>query len=614
MLSLIDRLEERILDHIIAYACYTNDTRRLADYKRLLPLAAVNRLWRQLAHTHIYSTLVIECQSTPILSPKPEPKLRSKAMGVVVWNRPDKTGVLPLTKTTSSSTTVTTAMAISWHTNLGLILGGQKPSKLTRRLCIQAFDTVPDYSTLLDTLSSGFAQHQWTDIVQIDIRDYSGLRRNSPPDLTAVVNSITSSRSSSSSSLSPMVVAARIHKPGHTHVNSNLTKLATLISKHVPNVTAVASDPWECSPSSRLVAGHLASQYFSQLLVCHAPILAPIARPKDPCTCNLSSLSIQTSILQSSGPNIIPAAQLRTLKLLQAEAFFSWEAFSSDATLVFTNLTSLTIDFEKDHVANDSHKYDAQKGGQNPRVSMGIDKRRILFPKLTNLCVRKLPYTYPEAWAMFLDSPIRNLALAGKFAHIRYLDTRVLRQLDIFDMHVYLSEKSFGKFTAFVKTVLSVASSVRSAWIRHSEVFPISVPEVCAWTGLQELNITAYIPTFTLLALVSQLPELRRLIAQRIACDDSEAILESDSGPFHVEPGAVVSTSVRDLQLHMGGSKPRVTTLQTIIYVVMCMPRLKQLAVKQAYRKDIRLFIRRHAAEYPELLNLDYVHHINMKS
>ncbi|KAJ2861171.1 hypothetical protein GGH94_005069 [Coemansia aciculifera] len=607
--------EERVLDRIIAYTCYSNDTRRLAEFKRLLPLAAVNRLWRQLACAHIYSTIVIECQSTPILSPKPEPKLRSKAMGVVVWNRPDKTGALPLTKTTSSSATGITMMAISWKTNLALILG-REPSRLTTRLCIQAFDTVPDYSTLLDTLSSGFGRHQWTDITHIDVRDYSGLRRNTQPDsaVSAAINSSTSSRSSSSTSLSPMAAAARIHRPSQAHVNSNLTKLATLISKHAPNVTAVASEPWECSPSSRLLAGHLASTYYSQLQVCNAPIIAPIARPKDPCSCNLTSLSIQTSILQSSGPNIIPATQLRTLKLLQAEAFFSWEAFGSDAPLEFTNLTSLMIDFEKDHVANDSHKYDAQKGGKNPRVSMGIDKRRILFPKLTNLCVRKLPYTYPEAWAMFLDSPIKNLALAGKFAHIRYLDTRVLRQLDIFDMHVYLSEKSFGKFTAFVKTVLSVASSVKSAWIRHSEIFPISAPEVCAWTGLQELNITAYIPTFTLLALVSQLPELRRLIAQRIACDDSEAPLEADSGPFHVEPGAVASTSVRNLQLHMGGSKPRVTTLQTIIYVVLCMPRLKQLAVKQAYRKDIRLFIRQHGANYPELLKLDYVHHINMKS
>ncbi|KAJ2489256.1 hypothetical protein IWW37_004133 [Coemansia sp. RSA 2050] len=405
------------------------------------------------------------------------------------------------------------------------------------------------------------------------------------------------------------MAASRVLKPSYTH--AGLAKLAALIFKHAPGVTEISGEPWECNPSS--LAGHLASTYFSQLCVCKAALIAPITRKTDMCT-NLTTLSIQTSILQSSGSHLIPVERLRVLKLLQAEAFFSWEAFGTASALEFTHLVSLTIDFEKDHVANDSHRYDAQKGGKNPRVTMGVDKRRILFPKLTNLCIRKLPYTYPGAWAMFLDSPIKNLALAGKFAHIRYVDTRVLRQLDIFDMHVYLSEKSFGKFTTFVKTVLSVASSVRSAWIRHSEVFPISVPELCAWIQLRELNITAYIPTFTLLALISRLPDLRRLIAQRIARDDSEALLEPDSGPFFVEPGAVASTSVRDLQLHMGGNKPRVTTLQNIIYVVLCMPNLRQLAVKQAYRKDIRLFIEQRKDEYPELANLEYVHHINMKS
>ncbi|KAJ2903230.1 hypothetical protein GGI21_004458, partial [Coemansia aciculifera] len=270
-----------------------------------------------------------------------------------------------------------------------------------------------------------------------------------------------------------------------------------------------------------------------------------------------------------------------------------------------------------DHVANDSHRYDAQKGGKSQRrVTMGIDKRRILFPRLANLCIRKLPYTYPEAWAMFLDSPIENLALAGKFAHIRYLDTRVLRNLRVFDMHVYLSEKSFAKFTTFVKTVMSVTSTVSSCWIRHSEVFPISVPETCGWLQLQELNVTAYLPTFTLLALVSQLSLLRRLIAQRIARDDSEALLEPTlHAVYHVEPpGAVASTSVRDLQLHMGGSKPRVSTLQNIIYIVLSMPRLRQLSVKQAYWSSIQAFIQTRASAYPDLLNLEYVRHIGMKA
>ncbi|KAJ2836696.1 hypothetical protein FBU31_001308, partial [Coemansia sp. 'formosensis'] len=532
MHSYFDRLEDRVLDRIIALAFYQSDvTRKLADFKRLLPLAAVNHAWRQLATPHIYATLIVECQ--PSVSRKPDPKPRSKG----VWARSEKTngGGLPLTRTTSSTTVVTTTA--QWQTNLGLILGGPKHSAITR-LCIQAFDIVPDYAALLDTFNGSFGHHQWSDIATIEIRDCSTIRRAPLPD---PASSMASSRSSSSSSLSPMGATLRTHKPGHAHA-TGVTKLAALISKHAPNVTALVSEPWECTPGSRSLAGHLALTYFHQLRICNAPLGGPIVGPKHEAC--LASLCIQTSMLQASGAHGISVLQLHTLKLLQAEAFFSWEAFgtATATTLEFCNLTTLTIDFEKDHVANDSHKYDAQKG-KNPRVSMGVDKRRVLFPKLTNLCVRKLPYTYPEAWAMFLDSPIKNLALAGKFAHIRYLDTRVLRNLDIFDIHVYLSDKSFGKFTTFVKTVLSVDSSVKSAWIRHSEVFPISVPDACLWAGLQELNITAYIPTFTLLALVSQLPALYRLIAQRIARDDSEAPLESEAGPFYIEPGAVASTS-----------------------------------------------------------------------
>ncbi|KAJ2449702.1 hypothetical protein GGF42_004694 [Coemansia sp. RSA 2424] len=581
-------------------------------------------------------------------------------MNVVVssWNRSaaDKSatttagGALPLTKTNSSSNSATASMAstttatVLWQTNLSLILGRQNPSLrlTTSRLCIQAFDVVPDYSTLLDALTSaGFGRHQWTDITRIEIRDCSGLRRSFPPPLpppdsvigsptlaTAAVGSTASSRSSSSSSLAVALAASTMSPKSRSNGSAAaIVKLSTQISKHAPNVVAITSDPWECSPDSRCLGSHLASTLLCQLHVCSVPLLTPIARPNTPPTSippvcsNLASLSIQTSILRSSASRIIPVLQLHTLKLLQAEAFFSWEAFATSTTttnttppslLEFANLTSLTIDFEKDHVANDSHRYDAQKGGKSPRVTMGVDKRRVLFPKLTNLCIRKLPYTYPEAWAMFLDSPIKNLALAGKFAHIRYLDTRVLRQLNVFDMHVYLSEKSFGKFTAFVKTVLSVASTVKSGWIRHSEIFPISVPQVCGWSQLQELNITAYIPTFTLLALVSQLPVLHRLIAQRIARDDSEAKLESPEGVYHVEPGVVASTSVRDLQLHMGGSRPRVTTLQNIIYIVLCMPRLRRLSVKHAYWSSIRSFIQQHGADYPELLKLDYASHIYM--
>ncbi|KAJ2744857.1 hypothetical protein GGI20_002625 [Coemansia sp. BCRC 34301] len=596
----IDCLDERVLGCIIAHA-YHHDFPRLADYKRLLSLAGVNKTWRRLAHTHTHTTIIIECQLSRVTQQpgrQSESKRRSKAINAVsVWNR--STGTLPLTKTISNTNSLTSTVEPAWQTNLPVILAANKI--MPSRICVQAFDVVPDYSSLVDALAgAGFARRQWTGILHLAIRDGSGMRHSLARD------SAVGSNNSSNSSL-----AASLHKMRGEGASSRAA--AALIAKHAPNISNVTSNPWECSLGSRSLGSALAGILGSQLRVCRIPFNSP---PTLLCA-QLASLSIQTSILRSLPPNTVPTTQLHTLRLLQAEAFFTWEAFasSSSSQLEFGCLACLAIDFARDHVANDSHRYDARKGGMNPRVTMGVDRRRIVFPRLRALCIRRLPYTYQAAWTMFLDAPIDSLAVAGKFAHLRYIDTRILHNLRSLDMHVYLSEKSFAKFTAFIKTVLAVPSTVRSVWIRHSEVFPVSVPEVScgSWSQLEEINLTAYVPVGALLALVAQLPVLRRVIAQRISRDDSEAPLDpSAEHVFHIEPGSVASTSVRALQLHLGGGRTRISTLQTIIFVVLCMPRLRTLAVKQAYWPGIRRFIHAHGEKYPELLRMEYVHHISM--
>ncbi|KAI7823430.1 hypothetical protein BX661DRAFT_55808 [Kickxella alabastrina] len=172
------------------------------------------------------------------------------------------------------------------------------------------------------------------------------------------------------------------------------------------------------------------------------------------------------------------------------------------------------------------HRHDAMRSGKNLRVTMGTDTRRILFPKLCTLSVRRVPYTYTDAWSMFLDSPLKSMYVAGKHAHVRYIDLRLLANLNTLDIHLYLTERAQGRFTAFVKTMLTAESMVQSAWLRHSGTFPVSVPDVLGWQNVRELNVTAYVPPITLLTLVSQMPRLSRLIVQRIACDASETVLE----------------------------------------------------------------------------------------
>ncbi|KAJ2849652.1 hypothetical protein J3B02_003768 [Coemansia erecta] len=400
-------------------------------------------------------------------------------------------------------------------------------------------------------------------------------------------------------------------------------QVTSFLSRHVPNVQEICSTTWDIGAVNRCVATYLIKQYSAKLRIWAVQTLPAIISASQPqVTAHLTVLQIQASQLQMLGPRAVPSQQLQVLKLHDAEPFFSWTPFASspdehdDKLLVFSSLYSLTIDFEKDNVVHDTSRDDAlRKGANNPRVTMGVDPRNIQFPLLTALAIRKVPFTFTGAWAMFLDSPLRNLYVAGKHSHLRYIDPRILQKLDTLDILLYLTGSAQGKFTMMVKGLLSGESNMRSCWIRHSEVFPISVPDSVGWTQLRELNLTAYVPPAALLNLVAQLPQLITLVAQRIAKDLSEPPLEETTTVelANLLPKKVASTSVRELQLHMAGSGLHVTTLQSICYIVLSMPLVKRLAVKKGYWPRIQELAKMFNDKYPQLEHIELVHQVPMQ-
>ncbi|KAJ2705106.1 hypothetical protein H4R19_005159, partial [Coemansia spiralis] len=312
-----------------------------------------------------------------------------------------------------------------------------------------------------------------------------------------------------------------------------------------------------------------------------------------------------------------------TLKLFEAEPFFSWAPFAGNADtpgeLVFAQLTTLSIDFARDNAVSIADFYGALGGTKfSVRTTMGRDRRRVTLPALRALSVRKLPYTFPDAWRMFADSPLRNLAVAGPYGHVRHIDRRLLHALDVVDIHTQAAEQAGRRFTSFVKSLLAEPCTARSAWVRHTEPFPVSVPDTVGWARLEELNVCGYVPALMLPVLVERLPCLQRLIVQRIASDVDEAPLTQapETRPWGhiVPPAAPASLTVRELQLHMGGASPRMPTLQALCYLLLCMPRVCLLAVKHGYWGCIRAFVRQHAASHPGLADMALVRHISMRA
>ncbi|KAI9502667.1 hypothetical protein BX070DRAFT_226599, partial [Coemansia spiralis] len=583
----INSLDDRILARILHIACYSVHALsiRLWAYKRLLPLAAVCSSWRRHACAYLYSTLIVEYQppiKQVLVSKRKPPSQRKRS----IWNGIGSSAV-EISKT---------AVGPRWNTNMHLILHTNQTSKVTR-LRIQMHGH-PDYTGLVELLD--FGHKPWPMVGAIELADFAELQ-------------------------------LPLRKPAVTAAQQEryLENLTTHLKVNLPNVTAVTSLSWDVCATNKSLTKQLFIQYIDQLSVWNTPLALPLDQKQAPLPSvveHLTVLQIETQALAQLGSAKFAVGQLQSLHLNQAEPFFSWAPFvgtkASSLTnniepLVFGSLHTLTIDFEKDNVANDTYRIDALRkdGRSSPRVTMGMDKRYLKFPILRSLTIRRVPYTYTSAWSMFLDSPLKSLSIAGKYAHVRYINCKLFEGLDDLDIHLYATSGAHGKFTEFIKHILEQPSTAKSAWIRHAEVFPLSVPDTTGWTNLKELNITAYIPTFSLLSLVSQLPQLFRLAVQRIARDASEIML-NEAGLLNlmfIRSRFVASTSIRELQLHMGGSQVRGSSLQAICYILTSMPFVQKLAVKQGYWGYVYDFIDMHKTDFPGLQNIQMVHHIYMQ-
>ncbi|KAJ2706663.1 hypothetical protein FB645_001413 [Coemansia sp. IMI 203386] len=613
----INDLNEPVLQRILNTAHYTatSQSPRLHMLRQLLLLSSVCRLWRRLVSVHLQSTVIMEYRpkrnngTTQVSIQDRRKTAVSNSSGV--W--PTRTWSIKGNGAKNGSTDAklkpryqSKSLAVSeWATNLA-VMPGQAAAKQATVLRIQAFVNAPDYADFVGTMeAAGFDKQSWDKIATIEFVDFATI--HAMQGTAAAATALTSAGSPSSPRL------PSIHEPSFENAASFLTK-------HVPNVREIASTTWDISAVNKCLATHLIKQYSQQLhiwAIQTLPTLISASHPK--VTSNLTVLQIQTSQLQMLGPNSVPSAQLQVLKLHDADPFFAWTPFAASSddskTLKFSSLYSLTIDYEKDNVAHDTSRDDALRGGNNPQVTMGIDVRNIQFPSLTALAIRKVPYTYTSAWAMFLQSPLRNLYIAGKHAHVRYIDPKLLLNLESVDIHLYLTTHAQGKFTTMVKTLLTSQSTMRSAWIRHSEVFPISIPDSVGWSELKELNLTAYVPPSALLNLASQLPQLTTLIAQRIAKDLCEPALEESTKVdlTRLKPRLVASTSVRELQLHMVGGGLHVTTLQSICYILLSMPLVKRLAVKSGYWPKIQELAKLFSDSHPRLEHIEPVHQVPMQ-
>ncbi|KAJ1901949.1 hypothetical protein LPJ66_000405 [Kickxella alabastrina] len=457
------------------------------------------------------------------------------------------------------------------------MLQGADVSIAATRLRIQTFVNQPDYTDFVAAIEgAGFATQVLEEVTSIEFVDFSSL-----PVLSSGRDS-SDAASADAASLSP--TQERL-----------FANVAAYILRHLPGIREISSSTWDISMDNRCLATYLVKAYSRQLRVWNVGLMdsgivaSGIVAGWPVFSNQLTVLQVETRHLQLLGAASMPAAQLQTLKF---------------------------IDFAKDNVANDMHRHDAMRSGKNLRVTMGTDTRQILFPKLRTLSVRRVPYTYTDAWSMFLDSPLKSMYVAGKHAHVRYIDLRLLANLNTLDIHLYLTERAQGRFTAFIKTMLTAESMVKSAWLRHSGTFPVSVPDVLGWQNVRELNVTAYVPPITLLTLVSQMPQLSRLIVQRIACDASETVLEETTFVElgYLKPKSIGSSSVCELQLHMVGEGLHSSTLQSICYMLLSMPRVHRLAIKHGYWPWIRKFGQMHLESNPGIAEIELVHHISMQA
>ncbi|KAJ1854898.1 hypothetical protein GGH12_005005 [Coemansia sp. RSA 1822] len=585
MVSIAD-FDNRIVGRIVNVACYgaTGSSAQLHTQAQLVALASVSRTWHELVRPHLQSILIIECQPTPE-APQPASNNRGGKRRTA-WKSPVINGNLSSKK--GPGTCI-------WRTNAELVHLLQQHtngvSVPVSRLRLQSFDTAPDFTGFVAAMDNvRLARCRLDTVTSLVVMEFIGVSTA----VSAAVSTLDS------------------------NTGNGASQAAECIAQHAPNVRSMVCAPWNVSPAFRQLASPLAVAYLRQLHTLTIPLATPLLTDSQIAS-SLTTLHIHAHILAASGPGIVPAQQLQVLRVHDAPAFFPWEAFASAGEpdmLEFASLTALGIDFASDDVVTTADFYSSiNRAKSSVHVTMGRDRRRLVFPKLHSLSVSKVPFTYAEAWRMFIGAPVRRLAVAGPYAHVRYVDTRLLRTLDTFDVHTVGAEKSsHGRFTSFVKTLLGEDSNVTCAWLRHCEAFPLSVPETVRWSQLTELCLAAYVPALALLLLVGQLPSLHRLVVQRIAGDACEEVLDSKMhAPWGdiAAPAAPVSTSVRELQMHMGGGPTaRIPTLQAMCYVLLCLPGVRRLAVKQVYCDYVRDFIRSSAESHPALANIELVRHV----
>ncbi|KAJ2369039.1 hypothetical protein H4S01_001244 [Coemansia sp. RSA 2610] len=592
-------LEPRIVARIINTICFvvTGASARLRTHRELVRLASVSRAWHDVVQPHMQSIVIIECQihdeidkAQPIVETPPS-RQRQRRAG---WK-----------PTNGSVKRKPTAQTQAWKSNIGLLRLLQRSQMGVQthanRLRLQSFDCEPDFAALGDALdSAGFVKCGLDRISTLEIMDLPELRAPAPVLADPPADGLGAGRA------------------------------ARYLVSHVPGVRTLTSAVWDIGAPCQRLAAHLACMYLSQLQALAVQVSMPIAEHNGALARNLTTLHIAAGVLARSGHGIIPAGQLQVLKLYDADAFFSWAPFACDSdTLTFSSLTALAISFASDDVRTTADFYASRKGREySVHVTMGRDRRRIAFPRLQALSVRRLPYTYSDAWRMFAEAPLRRLAVSGPYAHVRYVDQALLAGLDVVDIHTVTGnaaagndqpQKKFGgRFTGFVRQLLAHESAVASAWLRHAEPFPLSVPQCVRWPRLAELCVGAYMPALALLALCAQLPALRRVVVQRIALDSCEDELTpaADCGDEPVwrsvrVPDEPASRGVRELQVHMGGgSTPRVPTLLAICCLVANLPGVRRLAVKHVYAAHVRAFLAHAAATHPELASVELVRHV----
>ncbi|KAJ2399033.1 hypothetical protein GGI23_002890 [Coemansia sp. RSA 2559] len=589
----VNELDDRILQRILHLACRAvyAPTTRLRAYGGLLRLAAVCQSWRRHACEHLYSTLIAEFQPpTPhgaVEAKRGNEKPYARNMRKSLWS-----GLMFASKTHAAHAGEDAGMSAGWRpwkTNMPLVRG--RRSARTTKLRIQMYTgCCPAYEGFAAAIDLGALKERGRQVECIEFADYSALQ------------------GAAAWRYSQQGLAGR-------HERHTLGRLAAYVGMHLPGVRAIeCSAPWDMCATNRQLATLLLVHYAGRLSTWNVPVVA--------------DKTLQQAVASAAAANALSSLRIDTHRQApcRAEPFFSWAAFASNSqgVVAFERLHTLAIDFASDDVANDAHRFDAlhrASGGKNsPHVTMGANSCPLSFPALHTLALRRVPYTYAEAWDMFVGSPIRRLSVAGKYGHLRYINGALLEHLDFVDVHLYgiAGSGTHGRFTAFVKQLLGYASQASSAWLRHAEeAFPLSVPAgALGWAQLRELNVVGYLPPFALLTLVEQLPRLYRLVVQRVVLDANEPLLDEDAGALglrHVGARAVASSTVRELQVHMGGSQLRASTLHVLCCLLAAMPRVRKLAVKHGYRLHVLRFIAMHAEELPELQGIQMVQHVHME-